>query len=95
MSLLIWNAYSMNVCPEEDIARKEFPFDFEGVKCFERASFLTAYDIFWDVTEIVRFFRPDDLFFSSSSELFAPDPEFVEERCECSTASGGNVAACP
>ena len=78
MACIIWNAYSLFVRPEEDIAHQEYPLTFEGVTCFERASFLTAYDTFWDAAEIVRFFRPghQDL---TGSYCFASHPEFVEQ----------------
>jgi hypothetical protein len=95
MSVLIWNAYGKNVCPEEDIARR---FLFPGVTCFERAEMMTSHDIFWDTTDIVRFFRgPDviDLFFLTDTDLFTSDPKFVEECRECPSASGGNVSTRP
>lgn len=56
MALQIWNAYSSYLQPQEDIACRENPLTFQGMTGWERASVMTVYNLFWDTTEIVRFF---------------------------------------
>lgn len=91
MALQIWNAYSSYLRPEEHIAHRENPLNFQGMMGWERASMMTVYNLFWDTTEIVRFFSRQvgqSLYDFIEEEVYGFPPSLWETLGGLSETSG-------